>query len=537
MNAKTTLLSCGPLASLLYLATVAVGGAIRPGYSHLADAVSELTASGAPNKALMDGLFLAYNGLVAVFAIGLFLVARDPDKSGKRSAIGGLGALLLAVSAICGALLQLFFPQDPGGPPVTAAGTLHIAVASIAALATMVAIVCVALWFRRVPAFRPLASYSYVTFVVMLVSGGLGAAAAGSRHPLMGLVERVTLGAIMLWLCVTGARLASLSRHAGAAGADRRPTSSRLAGTEDGRVVTGLLVLAAASAAAVVLGPLGIGRIEWRVSANALNQTYGADAAQLALTTPATLAAAWLWWRGSRAAGPLALGVGLATLYYAVASVLGPDYLRYPGNNERFFLLFLTLIVLGWTVAARAWSSLDAQPPPPSKLLARGFGTLLVAGGGLIGAAWLVQLVDIARVGALSSPADAQAYAEAPSAFWTIRVVDLGFIAPACLAAGVGLWRGSSTAVKAAYGLASFITLQSAAVLAMGVVMLWRDDPTATPALVYALLPISLGGAVLTLRLFMSYSRTPTPKAADDRARRVGDGEAQRAPSELHAAA
>ena len=39
---------------------------------------------------------------------------------------------------------------------------------------------------------------------------------------------------------------------------------------------------------------------------------------------------------------------------------------------------------------------------------------------------------------------------------------------------------------KVAYGLASFLTLQVAAVLAMGVVMLWRQDPTASPALVYA---------------------------------------------------
>ncbi|HET7771788.1 MAG TPA: hypothetical protein VFN74_23645 [Chloroflexota bacterium] len=275
-----------------------------------------------------------------------------------------------------------------------------------------------------------------------------------------------------------------------------------------------LLALALCSAAAALLGPLGLGAIQWRVAENALNQTYGADAAQLALVTPAAVAAAWLWRRGHRLAPPLALGVGLATLYYAVASVLGPDYRRYAGNNERFFLLFLALIVQAWAVAARAWADLDDAPPAPSPLLARGFGALLVAGGGLISLAWLAQLVDIARTGGLSAPADALAYAEAPSAFWTVRVVDLGFIAPACLAAGVGLWRGSATAVKAAYGLASFMTLQAAAVLAMGFVMLWRSDPTATPGLVYALTPVSLGLAVLTWRLLVSYAQQPAPTPA-----------------------
>src|SRR5687767_1042059 len=145
-----------------------------------------------------------------------------------------------------------------------------------------------------------------------------------------------------------------------------------------------LLLLAAGLAANVVLGPLGLGLIEWRVSANGLNQTYGADAASLVLVVPAALAAAWLWRRGHRRAPPLALGVGLATLYYAVAETLGGDYLRYEGNNERFFLLFLCLIILGWTGAARAWAALDATPPALPSWLARGFGTVLLLAGGVM---------------------------------------------------------------------------------------------------------------------------------------------------------
>jgi hypothetical protein len=262
--------------------------------------------------------------------------------------------------------------------------------------------------------------------------------------------------------------------------------------------------LAAASVAAAVLGPLGAGLIQWHVSANLLNQTYGADAAQLLLVTPAAIAAAWLWRRQQRLAAPLVLGVGLATLYYAVASALGPDYTRYAGNNERFFLVFLALIVLGWTTALRAWTALDAAPPRPAPWLARGFGAVLVAGGALIGAAWMAQLIGIAATGAVGPE-----YAESPSAFWTVRIVDLGFIVPVCLATGVGLWRGSATAIKAAYGVAAFMMLQAAAVLAMGAVMLWRQDPTASPALIYALAPLTLALAALTARLLASYAKRP----------------------------
>ena len=270
-----------------------------------------------------------------------------------------------------------------------------------------------------------------------------------------------------------------------------------------------LLALATLLVLNVLLGPLGSGVIQWRVSVIGLNQTYGADGAALVLVVPTALAAAWLWHLRARLAAPLALGVGLATLYYAIASALGPDYIRYDGNNERFFLILLVLIVLSWTVAARAWTALDTRPPFPASRLARSLGTVLILGAAAIGLAWTRQLVDIA-IGGLLTGADALAYADAPSAFWLVRVVDLGFIVPICLATGIGLWRGNPTAAKAAYGVAAFMTLQAASVLGMGAIMLWRQDPTATPALVFALTPISFGLAVFTTRLLASYANRPS---------------------------
>jgi hypothetical protein len=275
-----------------------------------------------------------------------------------------------------------------------------------------------------------------------------------------------------------------------------------------------LLVLAGGLAANVLLGPLGLGLLRWRVSADGLNQTYGADAASLVLIVPLALAAARLWRGGHRLAAPLALGVGLATLYYAVAETLGGDYLRYAGNNERFGLLFLGLIVLGWTTAARAWAALDAVPPAPPRRLARGFAVVLLLAGGVIGLAWLRQLLGIALTGAAGPE-----YLDSPSAFWTIRIVDLGFIVPVAVWTGAGLWRGSPVATRAAYGLAAFLTLQGAAVLAMGAVMLWRRDPTASPELVFLLTPICVALAALTVRLLASYvgdagRQTPVASAA-----------------------
>jgi len=262
-------------------------------------------------------------------------------------------------------------------------------------------------------------------------------------------------------------------------------------------MVIALVLLALSLVVNVLLGPLGLGVLVWRVSANGLNQTYGADAAILLLIAPAALAAAWLWWRRARLAAPLALGAGLAALYYGIAEVLGPDYSRYPGNNERYFPLFLAVIILGWTSAARAWAALDAVPPRPPVWLARVLAVTLLLGAALIGGAWSAQLLAIAE------------YLDAPSAFWTIRIVDLGFLVPICLGVGVGLWRGSAIASKAAYGVVAFMALQAAAVLAMGGVMLWHDDPAASAALLYALAPITLALAACTVALLRSYAGGP----------------------------
>ena len=132
-----------------------------------------------------------------------------------------------------------------------------------------------------------------------------------------------------------------------------------------------------------------------------------------------------------------------------------------------------------------------------------------------------MQLTVIAVDGSLSQAADALAYAESPTAFWVVRIVDLGFIAPLAIWSGIGLWRGWLAAAKAATGVSAFLTLQAVAVLAMGAIMLVRGDPTATPLLVAILAPITLGIGAVTVQLLTAYAReavgTPATPLSGDR--------------------
>jgi hypothetical protein len=272
-----------------------------------------------------------------------------------------------------------------------------------------------------------------------------------------------------------------------------------------------LSLLAAGLVATALLGPLGLGVLVWRVSPSGLMQLYGAHIAELVLVVPATLAAAWRWRRGPRVAPALALGAAVYALYVSVQFVLFPDYTLYAGNNERFFPLFLPIVILAWVVAVRAWAALDSAAPAPPRWLARTFTVVVLATNGLIGLTWTAQVLGIA-IGGMLPPG----YADAPAGFWLIRLVDLGAVVPLSVATAAGVWRGQALANKAAAGVASFLTLEVGAVLAMGVAQLWLRDPAASTVLVAALAPafLALAGTTgLLLRRRRSASSYRPPRS------------------------
>lgn len=201
---KKLLMLCGTIAAVIYAGTVILGALIRPGYSHLADAISELVANGVPNRFLLSSLFLIYNLLLVAFGIGVFLEAKDRSR-GRRS--GFIGTLALILVGLAGISMELAFPQDPGGTPATFAGTMHLVMAGVASLGTMVAIGFLAFWFRNFSALKHYVPYSWISVTIIFISGGLSVAAMANYHPLFGLIERITIGTFILWLFVISRRM------------------------------------------------------------------------------------------------------------------------------------------------------------------------------------------------------------------------------------------------------------------------------------------------------------------------------------------
>ena len=114
----------------------------------------------------------------------------------------------------------------------------------------------------------------------------------------------------------------------------------------------GLLILGAGAASIALLGPLVGDVIRYHVSEGAVNQVVGGDVAGLLLVAPVSVLAGILIWRGHLAGPVLALGPAVYALYRYSQLALGGDFVRYPGNNERFFPLYLGLFVLAGAIVS-----------------------------------------------------------------------------------------------------------------------------------------------------------------------------------------
>lgn len=186
----------GIIGPIIYILAVIIGGALRSDYSFLYNTISELTVTNAPNLILISILFGIYNISLLIFGIGAFR-DNEIDNSRKYKA----ATLLLAIVGVLG-LLLLFFPQDPRNAAVTFQGTMHIAIAGITSLFTLISVLLIGINFRKVKEMKSFAVYSFISFSLILISGGAAAISVATNSAYGGLFERITIFAFMIWIIV-----------------------------------------------------------------------------------------------------------------------------------------------------------------------------------------------------------------------------------------------------------------------------------------------------------------------------------------------
>lgn len=199
---RRIIFACGMIAPVLFIAITVFGGAIRPGYSHLSNTISELFSPGSPNKALLDPLHTLYAVLLVLFGVGLFQFFK---KVGKSKRIGLFGASLYITMGLLSLTSATVFPQDAWGSPQTFPGRMHMVVHGAISIVSILFMLLIGIWFRRTRISPGFWTYTLITFGVVIVSAGLFIANFGS--PMMGLTERVAGFVGLQWTFVLALKL------------------------------------------------------------------------------------------------------------------------------------------------------------------------------------------------------------------------------------------------------------------------------------------------------------------------------------------
>lgn len=206
-------LACGTLAPLIYLGAVVFGGAYYPGYRPLFQAISELIASGAPNKAVLDVVFFFCTILIALFSFGIFLLVKRTSSHEARTA-AKLGSLSLAGMSFLG-LLILFFPIDPHGSLPSLNGNIHVVLASVMSAVSLPTVLLIGFWLSKQSTYNGLALYSFITASFLFVVGGITAVIFFSDNPLLGAFERLTFALFLQWLLILAWKLFNAEHFSG----------------------------------------------------------------------------------------------------------------------------------------------------------------------------------------------------------------------------------------------------------------------------------------------------------------------------------
>ena len=190
---RRTLLTCGILASLLYVAMNVFIPLQWQGYNFASQVISELSAIDAPTRSLWVPLGLAYSVLMIAFGWGVWVSAR-----GNRP-LRVAGALIFAYSTIGLAWPPMHQREVVAAGGGTLTDTLHIVWS-----AAWVVCMLLALAFGAVALGKRFRRYSIATLLILVAFGvltGLDAPKLSTNlpTPLIGVWERIQIGAVIVW--------------------------------------------------------------------------------------------------------------------------------------------------------------------------------------------------------------------------------------------------------------------------------------------------------------------------------------------------
>jgi hypothetical protein len=167
--------------------------------------------------------------------------------------------------------------------------------------------------------------------------------------------------------------------------------------------------------------------------------------------------------------------------------VVGPEYGEYRIIALAHVLLFS--VALGVTIWSFALGCRAGLAPFTAEA-GRRWAMVLVVLAAIVALRYLPALV-----GSFTRSEIPAEFADAKAFYWSIVLLDLGVVVPACLIGAVTVWRRSLYARVVVAAVLGWFVLVPPSVAAMATVMWVRDDPNASGAQTALLGAIAIGAA------------------------------------------
>lgn len=190
MIVQKVLLICGILTALIWMGTDILAALRYPGYNYPFQAISDLSAVGAPTRSFLILMLNIFNVLKIGFGLGVWMAA------GRKRTLRIAAGLLLAWGITD--LIGNFFPLHPDEPLGSIANVMH----SIFAGGFTVLLMLLSIGFGAYANGKWFRIYSYGTLLALLLSGAVMALWVSVSLPRQwfGLLERINAYGDMVWM-------------------------------------------------------------------------------------------------------------------------------------------------------------------------------------------------------------------------------------------------------------------------------------------------------------------------------------------------
>ena len=235
-------------------------------------------------------------------------------------------------------------------------------------------------------------------------------------------------------------------------------------------IATGIILIYLA-----IEGPLFLQHIKYKTAKIINNQLAGQDIVNIFLLSPILIVGGVALFFKKRISKYLLITTPLYLIYFVLSYTIGWEWSspKYSGNSELYTFHFLFILISSLIILLYSLSIFPKNVESTFKRKGLIVYSVLFSLFLLVFASmWIKEVEEVMSTGTT------RAYDIAPTAFWVIRIFDLGFSIPLGFISVYLLWARPNTSYAIQFMFYGFFLTMIIAVNAMGIIMLVNNDPT-----------------------------------------------------------